>query len=335
MTAALTKVEYDYTTVALEDGDFEYIITALVSEQGELPHTSIFVYQITDSVDASQDVFIRVATPYDLENISLGRETALSTGNSYYLVSLLTRNYVDLNQAIQAKDAVKSRVNDSVRAWYDFKEAFTGTLNFYHPTADPTYEEQLQDEYYAARAVRVVAEAELVEAEKTLATARTDAEAQTAITETYKGQYALMVDAKAYWSNYYTAIKTTSSGQGFAGLTKTYQISVAAMLALVPNTDPAYSSLVAAYNGQQLNLSTFANLEGNAQSLTAQAILLHDSLLLSYNSALQLTTVKNTAVSTAVIAKKEAEAEVASAQAAEDAALAAAIAVCPEFVPTT
>jgi hypothetical protein len=62
---------------------------------------------------------------------------------------------------------------------------------------------------------------------------------------------------------------------------------------------------------------------------------LYISLLASYNSSLQLTTVKNLAVSSAVIAKKEAEAEVASAQAAEDAALAAALAICPDFVPTT
>jgi hypothetical protein len=334
MTAALTKVEYDYTTVALVDGGFQYVITALVAEQGELPHTSLFVYQITDSVDASQDVFVRVATPYDLENVSLGREEALDTGNSYYLVSILMRKYADLNLAVQAKDAVKSRVNDGVRAWYDFKEMFTGTTNYYHPTTDATYEQQLQDSYYAARTSRVAAEVALVTAEETLATARAAADAQTAITETYKGQYSLIVEARAFWTNYFNAIKTTSGGQGFAGLTKAYQIPVASMLSHVSNTDPQYTSLVAAYEGQESNLSTFASSEINATGLTSKTGLLHDSLLDSYNSSLRLVTTKNTAVSTAVIAKKEAEATVASAQAAEDAALAAAIAVCPDFVPT-
>lgn len=334
MTVALTKVEYNYTTVALEEGDFQYVITALVSEAGELPTTSLFVYQITDSVDTTQDEFIRVATPYDLENISIGREVALDAGNSYYLTSVLTRKYADLNMAVQAKDAVKSRVNDGVRAWYDFKETFTGTLNEWHPTEDETYEQQLQDAYYAARTARIAAEAELVTAEEELATAREAAEYQTTITETYKTQYALAVDVKTFWTNYFAEIQTTSSGQKFAGLTKTYQISVAAMLSHVAVEDEHRTALVAAYNGQEDNLNTFANKESIATNLTTSLDSLYSSLLSSYNSSLQLTTVKNTAVSTAVIAKKEAEALVASAQVAEDAALAAALAICPDFVPT-
>lgn len=335
MTAALTKVEYNYTTVALEDGDFQYVITALVSRQGELPNTSLFVYQITDVVDTTQDVFIRVATPYDLENISIGREVARESGNTYYLTSILTRKYSDLNLAVQAKDAVKSRVNDGVRAWYDFKETFTGNLDGWHPTEDATYEQQLQDAYYAARVDRVAADLALVEAEKDLVIAREAANYQTTITEKYKEQYALVVNVKGFWTSYFNSIKTVSGGQAFAGLTKTYQVPVAEMLTYVGNTDPRYPALSAAFAGQETNLASFANTEGNATNLTTALDTLHTSLLTSYNSALQLTTVKNTALSSAVIAKKEAEAEVASAQAVEDAALAAALAICPDFVPTT
>lgn len=334
MTAALTKVEYNYTTVALEEGDFQYIITALVSEQGELPTTSLFVYKITDVVDTTQDVFERVATPYDLENISNGREVALTAGNSYYLTSVLTRKYADLNMAVQAKDAVKSRVNDGVRAWYDFKEVFSGNLDGWHPTEDATYEQQLQDAYYAARATRVAADLALVEAEKDLADAREAANYQTTITEKYKEQYALAVDVKSFWTNYFNSIKTVSGGQAFAGLTKTYQVPVAEMLTYVGNTEPRYPALSAAFAGQEANLASFANTESNATNLTSTLDALYISLLASYNSSLQLTTVKNLAVSSAVIAKKEAEAEVSSAQAAEDAALAAALAICPDFVPT-
>ena len=335
MTVALTKVEYNYTTVALEDGSFQYVITAYVAEQGELPHSLLFVYKITDVVDAAQDEFVRVSTPYDLENISKGREIALDAGSMYYLTSLLTRKYTDLNMSIQSKDAVKSRVNDGVRAWYDYKETFTGSLSYYHPTADATYEQQLQDEYYAARVVRVAAETDLAAAEKDVEDARTAAEAQTQLTEEYKRLYGYVVDVKTFWDAYSNAIKTTTSGQGFAGLTKTYQLSVAQMLATIGISDPSYPTYEYAYTSQESNLDVFANSESNSTKLTTILGTLYNALLVSYNASLQLTTVKNTALSSAVIVKKEAEATVASAQDAEDAALATAVAVCPTFVPVT
>lgn len=335
MTVPTTKVEYSYATTALADGSFQYGITAFVAEAGELPHSSLFLYEITDVVDATQDAFIRVATPYDLENVLVGRDPARDVGNSYYLSSTLTRNYTDLNLAVQAKEAVKSRVNDGVRSWYDFSSDFMGDTDVYHPTADATYEVQLQDAYYAARTTRQDAETAFAASEASLVLARDAATANTAITAAYKVQLDYITRARAYWDTYFGIIQTITSGLGFAGKTKTYQTTVAQLIADADPADPLYSVWVAAYATQEANLETLSNNEISATQLTAELLTSYQSLTGLYNTSLQQATVKNNAVSAAVILKKEAEALLASALLAEDAALALALAVCPTFVPTT
>jgi len=335
MTVPTTKVEYTYSTVALADGSFQYDITAFVSEAGELPHSSLFLYQITDEVDATQDAFIRVATPYDLENVLVGRDPARDVGNTYYLSSTLTRKYTDLNLAVQAKEAVKSRVNDGVRSWYDFSSDFMGDTDVYHPTADATYEVQLQDAYYEARTTRQDAETAFADSEAALVLARDAATLQTTMTAAYKTQLDYVTRARAYWDTFYGIIQTVASGLGFAGKTKTYQTTAAQLLATIDPSDPMYATWTGAYAAQEANLETLTNNEISATQLTAELLASYQALTGLYNTSLQQITTKNNAVSAAVIVKKEAEALLASALLAEDAALALALAVCPTFVPTT
>lgn len=331
---AFTKVEYQNTTVALEDGTFQYQIQAAVTEAGELPHAALFVYQYTDIVDATQDTFVRVATPYDLENIPIGRDNALTDGVTFYLTSVLVRKYVDLNTAVQAKDAVRSRINDGVNSWYNYSNDFTGDTDVYHPTADPTYEVQLQNVYYDARTAQTAAEVAYVAADKDVATAKAAADAQTSVVSTYKTLLDQITLAIQYWGTFRTAVGTVNGGSGFAASTKSYQVTVKSMLAEIPTTDIHYPGYAAAVDAQDAVILTQSNNESSIGQVDSVLNAAYLSLTSSYATS-QATAVRlNNAYSSAVIVKKEAEATLASASAAATAALASALAICPTFVPT-
>jgi hypothetical protein len=332
----LTQVEYLNSTTALADGTFQYVITASVVDQGELPHPNLFVFQCTDLVDATQDVFIRVATPYDLENVSIGRSVAIAAGNTFYLSSALTRKYSDLNTAVQAKDAVKSRVNDGVKAWYDYNTTFSGDNTYYHPTADATYEVQLQDAYYAARTTREEAETALVAAEVTLTTDRTLATAQAAVVADYKELLNTITRARDYWIQFKAAVGTVNGSSGFASYAQPYQVFVLAMLNTeVPTTDVNYPVYLSRIQSQDAVIQLQSNNEYLIGLLDTELNNHYTDLAGKLSTAQAQLVIKNNALATSTIAKKEAEATLASAQAAEDAALAAALAVCPTFVPTS
>lgn len=332
----LTQVEYVNSTTALADGTFQYVITASVIDQGELPHPNLFVFQCTDLVDATQDVFVRVATPYDLENVSIGRSVAIAAGNTFYLSSALSRKYNDLNTAVQAKDAVKSRINDGVKAWYDYNTTFSGDNTYYHPTSDATYEVQLQDAYYAARTTREEAETALAAAEVTVAADRTLATAQAAVVADYKELLNTITRARDYWIQFKAAVGTVNGPSGFAHYSPDYQVFVLGMLnAEVPTTDANYPVYLASIQAQDAVIQLQSNNEYLIGLLDTELGNHYSDLAGKLAAAQAQLVVKNNALAASTIAKKEAEATLASAQAAEDAALAAAVAICPTFVPTS
>jgi hypothetical protein len=327
------RVEYVCSTIALDDGTFQYSIRATVTDKGELPYSAIFVYQLSDIADPTQDVFVRVATPYDLENIYIGRQSALDAGTTYYLLSELVRKYNDLNTAVQAKEAVKSRINDGVRAWYDFDSDFSGTLDQAHPTSDATYEVQLQDAYYAARTARVATEAALVTADTALSTARALAAAQAAVTAAYKKQLDYITQALAYWGAFKSAVGTVNGSSGFAYWVKAYQVYMKHMLEHIDPDDPMISAFSAQIDTQDLKILEQSNNEASIGQLDTVLNTDYAELTTLYNTALAETVIKNNAMAAAVIAKKEAEAAVTSALITEDVALAAALSICPDFTP--
>lgn len=328
------KVEYYNSTIALADGTFQYRIQASVTDIGELPHAALFVYQYTDTVDATQDTFVRVATPYDLENIPIGREAALTAGITYYLSSVLVRTYSDLNTAVQAKDAVKSRINDSVNAWYDYNTDFTGSVDIFHPTADPTYEVQLQDAYYEARTAQATAETAYIAADTAVATAKTAADTQTTVVSTYKSLLDQITLAIQYWGTFRNAVGTVNGGSGFAANTKTYQVTVKTMLTEIDPSDPQYLTYEAAIAAQDAEILTQSGNEYSIAQTDSVLNAMYLTLSSSYATAQANAVRLNNTYSSAVIAKKEAEATLASATSATAAALAAAVAICPTFVPT-
>jgi len=85
----------------------------------------------------------------------------------------------------------------------------------------------------------------------------------------------------------------------------------------------------------EVDLATRTAAAFNGTSLDAAFLAFHLSVGGYYTSQQGVIATANVTAANAVTAKKEAEASLASAQLAEDAALAAVLAVCPDFDPSS
>jgi hypothetical protein len=199
-----TIVEQDCTTLLQPDGIVVYEITSTVKDKGELPHINLFLFQIINTLSPTEDVFIRVARPYDLETIATDRQIAVNNKAIYFLTAVMSRRYSTLEVAVQAKDAIRSRIDNAVQAWHDYTTEFKGTTDIYHPTAEASYEQALKDNYVSARNARVVAEADVTASNAAVTFAEDAVTAQQIIVGLYSDEVALCQAKVAYWDDYYT-----------------------------------------------------------------------------------------------------------------------------------
>jgi hypothetical protein len=336
-----TTVQMDRTTIALPDGTNVYQIDAAVLAKGDLPHPNIFVYQIIDTLDTTRDTFVRVATPYDLENIDVTRTAAIAASQEYFLSSTLQRRYPDLNTAVQAKDAVRSRIDNSVQAWRTYSTDFSGSDTNLHPTAEATYEQQLKDDYVAARDVRIAADEALVTADAALVLAQAAAANAVAISNIYRTDLNFTEQSYViYWTLYYAAVNTfrtnmvdrfTAFKSDFALITSETYISTGT----IPGLTADEAAWLVHLQAMEANIATMNSASSNGAALDSAFGNFHTSVGGLYTSQQGVIASANVTVANAVTTKKEAEASLASAQLAEDAALAAVLAVCPEFDPSS
>jgi len=338
----------------LPDGSSIYQIDATVTDKGELPHANLFVVQIVDELDTTRDAFVRVGNPYDLENIYRTRVEALANGQVYYLTATMYWRYTDLSLAVQAKDAVRSRIDNAVNAWYTYKTAFEGTETVYHPTAEATYEQQLEDDYVAARDARIAADAAVVAADTALSSAQTTVADAVSLGAKYKESYDFTNQSYGiYWFLYYAGLGRTQVGiPGILGSCVTLLEDmkttfgaiglkpfdpVAATLAPYTYTSLTYHAYLDEWlhELQALNnaVLAFRSIEPNGPLLETSFSNFSGTAEGNYASQQGVIATANVAVAAAVTAKKEAEASLTSAQTAEDAALAAVRAVCSDFDP--
>ena len=336
-----TTVVMDRTTIALPDGSSTYQIDAEVTVKGDLPHPNIFVYQILDPLDTTRDTFVRVGTPYDLENVPQTRTAAIASSQEYFLGSTLQRRYSDLNTAVQAKDAVRSRIDNSVQAWRTYSTDFSGSETTYHPTAEEAYEQQLKDDYEAARDARIDAEEVVTDADAALVLAETAVQNAIDISTIYSDDLAFTNQSYVtYWVNYFAAENAFASSMvtlfpffktDFFNLTGFVYVSAPGTIAGTPQQQAWLSHL------QQMEtaINTRTSAAHNGTSLDTSFRDHHILAGGNYASQQGVIATANVTAANAVTAKKEAEASLASAQAAEDAALAAVLAVCPDFDPAS
>ena len=398
-----TRIEQESIEVTLDDGTTAYQITTEVLEPGILPDTGLFVFRIVDPLDPKDDEFQRIAQPQDLNFMKRDRDQAITAGDDEFLYFKLVVQYDDLEVAIQAKAAIKSRIDSSISLWYQYETEFVGTAETLHPGVDPEFEQALKDAYKAARDARIAADAAVAEAEEALEDAQVALEHSEEIADIRKteadfcllanstlwpqvqtgwGSFfgsanSLYADSKTLWNNanpfgaasdtFRDASETffndlilnynsfTPGGPiapyptppgatpqwfdffntfvGYDGTYDDYQILVTAFQSAVGTYGPhtVGGSSLGAF---QTALDAYTTTTSLISSLNTALADFCATAAAAYNTALIDVSQKETAVTTSVAAKNEAEAEAASAQEAEDAALTAVTDVCPTFKTT-
>ena len=157
-------------------GAIEYRIETTIGDPGELLQAQIFVYNIISESDPTKDTFNRVANPQDMQNLLINRDDAIAADLTEYLRSDSSLTYADITVAVLAKAALTTRINQLIRDWITYRDAFTeftGTTRLY-PTADPDLEASLETAYADAKKARIAAEADLEAADTALTTAKAD-----------------------------------------------------------------------------------------------------------------------------------------------------------------
>lgn len=166
-----TRIEQDSIEVTLDDGSTAFQITTSVLEPGILPDTGLFVFDIVDALEPKSDTFLRVAQPQDINLMIRDRDDAIAAGDEEYLYFRVVLQYPSLEVAVQAKTAIKSRIDAAISRWYQYQISFVGVAETLHPGVDPAYEQALKDTYVAARTARIAAEEDVETADDAITAA--------------------------------------------------------------------------------------------------------------------------------------------------------------------
>jgi len=350
MTMAPTIVNQERQQELLSDGTLKYVILSTVTDPGELPHTHLFVFQIVDTVDPKDDIFLRVGNPYDLENVNVSRIDAVDDGEQYYLASELRKEYKTLDTALDAKDAINSRINDAVKAWYSYITEFEGSDTEDYPTTDPSYEQALKDAYATAKENRKAAEDAVTASDTALTLAQSEASLAQQKVQIYANEVEFCETARVtYWVTYYGAVGSYTPE--VTNLRNNYQSYIEDIVAAYdaantnpypnPPTAPGWNPVWTALNTHFSDPSdfttgpqaTFQEKENFGSLLDSAFASFCSNAAANHAAALSEKQLKDQDVADAVTAKEEAEAALVAAQQAEDEALAAVLAVCPDFDP--
>jgi hypothetical protein len=332
-----TVVEQVRTTIEPTPGAVKYRITSTVIDKGDLPFPELFVYKINDPVDDSNDTFERVANPNDLQNIIPDRVTAVANGKSYFLWSVLVRDYIDIEIAVQAIVALEGRINTAVTTWVTYQTEFAGTEIDNYPSEDQELVEALEAEYATAKTARITAETAVTTADTDLLLAQAAAELAIEKVDIYLREVQFCDEARVtYWLQYHSGVGTYKSGMTtfFDALILAYNTySAMTYPAGPPGND--WNSTFYALNAAAAVKASFNSVEPLGTSLDSTFSTFCGQVNSNYNGAVADKSLKDQAVAAAVTAKEEAEAALSSAQTAEDEALAAVVAVCPSFDPNS
>lgn len=344
-----TKVSQTRQQLQNTHGDIVYRIISVVTDQGDLPQPAIFVYKIEDPDDPSYDAFQRIASPYDLTTLTIGRPAAVAAGVQYFLSTYSSRDFDALEVAMQAMQEINGRVSTLASTYNTYMSSFyTATaeaLEF--PNADPSYVQQLTDAYSDAKEARIVAEEDLEEKSTELTTSESElaaAVAQTAMLKTLWDYCTSLRDSTSgSWTLLQSAITTyvTQTNTFFGSMIEAYEAWNEGVNPWDPTTGPPpFSDWYPMWDAMRIwwtggRVAWEANgvpkVTLVADTLTAMCNFINTNYAAAVNSQSQA----YTAVSSATEAKEKATAVLAAAQEAEDAALAAIKAVCPSFDPAS
>lgn len=336
-----TKITQECIPVDTLEG-MRYQITTTVTYAGELPDVFLFVYDIVDALDPKQDAFVRVGSPYDLENIVVGRAATIAAGTVRYRTNAFEVRYTDLELAVQAKQAISQRVDTAVQTWYTYKMEFESAFPLVptdHPTTDEEYLVTLTGVWQAATAARVAAEAAALAAAEVVKDALAASAAAAALVLVYQTETTFCQTARVtYWLGTpgvkagVTAL-AVASNLFFTDTVAEYDAHSGAIFPSATGIDPDWTGIYAALLAMQTALSAWTVSAPSVTLLDTAFSTFCSGASAGYMSAVGDKANKDLAVANAQTAKEQADASVATAQAAEDAALAAIKTACPTFDP--
>lgn len=256
-----THIEQNAYAINIDAETVEYRLETEVMEAGELPSTAIFVYGIEQN-DPSADAFLRVANVNDLTELKIDRTEAEDAGDTEYRRSANQIQYQSLDVAKQAKEMIRSRINDLINTWVTFRDDFqedNDTIQYF-PTVDPDYETKLKEDYAAARATRVSLESQVATQEVTVATAQTSAEQAQLMVDTFTEAYDFCVKTLVTNFPYYVSLvfedtaATTYRTNTLEPEMNTYTVAVQADLTQWKNTKTSRDQVISAESAELVSL---------------------------------------------------------------------------------
>jgi hypothetical protein len=210
-----TRIEQDSVEVTLADSSVVFQVTTTIIEPGILPDTGLFVFSIIDPAEPKSDEFVRVAQPHDINFMLRDRDNAIAAGNEEYLYVKVVLQYPSLEVAIQAKAAIKSRIDSAISRWYQYQTEFVGVVETLHPGVDPEYEQALRDTYVAARDARVLAETAVEDADDAVIAAQVLLDHAQEISDIRKDETGFCTVANGtLWPQLQTGLGTFNTGAG-------------------------------------------------------------------------------------------------------------------------
>lgn len=155
-----TKIE-STRNVVIRDDEQQFRIITVCTDRGDLPDGGLFVKEIIDADDHTQDSFVRVVDIIDFETYLADRTDAIHAGATYWRDYLLSKYYTDVEVANAAKTAIGDRVNDLTQQYDIFVTSFeqdpAEELSF--PTEEDTAIQATKNAYSAAYLAYTAADA--------------------------------------------------------------------------------------------------------------------------------------------------------------------------------
>ena len=303
-----TEISQYRSQMVLPSGEQIYRIITVVVDKGDLPNLEIFVTEIADALDPTSDRFVRIATPFDLSNLTTSRVTAVANDYTHFLSASAVNDFGSLEAGIKATTELKGRINNLVTTWLLYTGEFltSPAAVYFFPSADETYIKLVKDAYVSARAARISAESAL----SAWTTAVIDAEES--------------IDDLNSLLSFLTQLREGCNSLLHAGTGHWIRLQADMVVAYDYLSPPGYTP--------PPNYSFVSPRTGEVDTvLVANCNLIHGQ----YSTTVTALSAAQTTLNNAQKEKNKAVADLTTAQETEDAALAAVIDVCPSFDPAT
>jgi hypothetical protein len=316
------------------EGIAKFQLEVDIQDKGDLPDENIFVVEIQDEDDPKEDSFARVVTVDDLEELTKDRPTAVAAGDSFYRVKSWTFLYENVDTAANAKDVLKSRIDELVKDWRTYLLKFETTSELTdHPRVDTdtfnsaveTYELMLGAESVASDTVDTAKDAydEAVDDAATAAADLADAESAWDDCKTAKAWYEALYNAMKESGGFYQHANTLKAAA------ETFRI---ACTGDHPTEEATFVTAQQAFSGQQAEAMT-------ALTTAAANLVLFNTMCSTRAADVTAATAAKTTADSTVAGKRtqyeDAQSAYEAAQSASEAALAAVRALKPDYDPAT